>query len=198
MSLMEMRVVDLLAAIRSPDPTPGGGSASALAGALGAGLLAMVAAMPKHRAPTAGDAGRLHDAARRCVVLCDRLAALVDRDTDAYCLVLAAYRLPRGPEAERSGRRARIQDALKEAAAAPLETMKACRSALDEAAVVAAFGNPNASSDVGVARELLTAGLRGAWLNVGVNLDSIEDQAYVASVRQEAGRLAGDGGSRGV
>jgi formiminotetrahydrofolate cyclodeaminase len=183
--LTERTVTDLLGAFRSSDPTPGGGSASALAGAIGASLLAMVAALPKSRAASAEDAARLHAAGTRCTALAEGLAALVDRDSEAYDLVVSAYRKPKGTDEEKSQRSAAIQQAMREAIAAPLDVMRACAAAAEQGVVVATLGNPSASSDVQVGLELLGAGLRGAKLNVEINLGSVKDAAYVEAIRRE-------------
>jgi methenyltetrahydrofolate cyclohydrolase len=190
MSLSERPVVAFLEAIRSPVPTPGGGSASALAGALGASLLAMVAGMTKHRAASEEDVDRLQAAGTRSAELSARLTTLIDRDSDAYDLVVGAYKLPKGSDADKTARAVRIQEALTAAIDAPLDVMRASAAAVDAAAVVAAFGNPNAASDVGVALELLSAAARGARLNVEINLDTITDAAYADRVRGEAAALA--------
>ena len=189
MKLVEKPLSALLEEFRSHAPTPGGGSASAIAGALGASLLAMVAALPKPRAATDGDARRLQDAGSRCTGGARRLESLVDADSDAYLGVVDAYQLPRGTDAEKLARSVHIQEALKGAIEAPLEVMRLCSSALADAAVVGDLGNVNAASDVGVAVELLRAGRRGARLNVEINLDSVKDQAYVAAMRGEIARL---------
>jgi len=191
MSLLRLPFTDLLRAFRSSEPTPGGGSASALSGAVGASLLAMVAGLPKPRVRDEEEARRLTAAGTRAADISDQLAALMDRDSEAYNLVVAAFRLPKGSEDEARARGARIQDALRSATEAPLEVMRACHEALLLAAIVAAQGNRNASSDVQVAVELLRAGLRGAKLNVDVNLASIADKEFAGSVRTEAERLLG-------
>ena len=185
MKLTERRVDDLLQAFRSPDPTPGGGSAAALAGALGASLLAMVAGLPKSRAATEEDAERLQAAGRRCAAIADDLTTLVDRDSEAYDLVVGAYKQPKRTDEEKSARSAAIQQAMRAAIAAPLDVMRACAAAAEQGVVVAALGNPSASSDVRVGFELLGAGLRGAKLNVEINLGSVKDAAYVETVRRE-------------
>ena len=190
MKLVEHTVTDLLAAFRSPSPTPGGGSASALSGAVGASLLAMVAALPKSKTATEEDAARLSAAGARCAALASDLAGLIDRDSEAYDLVVAAYRQPKGTDEEKSTRSAAIQQALASAIEAPLSVMRACAAALTEAATIAALGNPSASSDVQVGLELLAAGLRGARLNVDINLGSMKDTAYVDKVRTEADEYA--------
>ena len=189
MKLTERTIVDLLAQFRASTPTPGGGSAAALAGALGASLLAMVASMPKHRAASEEDVDRLQAAARRTADICDRLTALVDRDSDAYDAVVEAYKLPRASETEKAARSARIQQALSGAVDVPLEVMRRCAEAIEAGAVVATFGNPNAASDVGVALELLAAGARGAKLNVDINLASLKDSTSVARIAGQAATL---------
>ena len=189
MKLTERSVADLLAAFRSPAPTPGGGSASALGGAIGASLLAMVASMPSRRAAAEEDVDRLQSAARRCTALADRLAALIDEDSGAYELVVAAYKLPKTSDPEKAERSRRIQQAMTAAIDVPLDVMRRAADAIETGAVVAALGNPNAASDVGVALELLAAAVRGAMLNVEINLESIKDQDYLEKVRREANTL---------
>jgi formiminotetrahydrofolate cyclodeaminase len=190
MTLTDRTFTDLLAAFRSSDPTPGGGSASALAGAVGSALLAMVAALPKPRADSDDDIGRLRTAGSTCTELCERLRVLVDKDAEAYDLVVNAYRLPKGTDEEKAERSKRIQEALRAATDTPLDVMRACAAGIAQAGVVERFGNQNASSDVRVARELLTAGLRGAKYNVEINLGSVKDPAYGARVGDEVARLA--------
>ena len=185
MKLTERRVDDLLQAFRSPDPTPGGGSAAALAGAIGASLLAMVAGLPKSRAATEEDVERLQAAGRRCAAIAGDLTTLVDRDSEAYDLVVGAYKQPKRTDEEKSARSAAIQQAMRAAIAAPLDVMRACAAAAEQGVVVAALGNPSASSDVRVGFELLGAGLRGAKLNVEINLGSVKDAAYVETVRRD-------------
>src|SRR5688572_23594375 len=124
MALTNQSVSDLLAAIRDPRPTPGGGSAAAVAAALGASLLAMVAAMPKHRAASEEDVDRLEAAAARCTELSLRLESLVNEDSEAYDGVIAAYRLPKATDEQRAERHHRIQAALTAAVEAPAEVMR--------------------------------------------------------------------------
>lgn len=190
MKLTSLRVAELIAAFRSTSPTPGGGSAAALAGAVGAALLSMVAGMPKNRAAAEEDASRLRGAAGRTSALSDALLELVDRDSDAYDAVLSAYRLPKASDDEKAARRAAIETAMKKAAATPLETMQRAADALAAAAVVAQLGNANAASDVEVAIELLLAAARGARANVEINLASLEDAAYAGESRADSDRLA--------
>src|SRR5262249_26929600 len=183
-------VTELLAMFRSSEPTPGGGSAAALSGAMGASLLAMVAGLPKSKAATVEDAERLKAAGERCTALARELEALVDKDSEAYETVMSAYRRPKGTDEEKAARSAAIQAAMRTAIAAPLDVMRACAAALEQSPVVATFGNPSASSDAQAGVELLGAGLRGARLNVEINLESVKDAAYLATIREELRNLA--------
>jgi methenyltetrahydrofolate cyclohydrolase len=193
MTLTHKTVKALLEDFRSPSPTPGGGSAAALAGAVGAALLAMVAALPKPRASSDADLGTLIAAGERCSALAADLESLVDRDAEAYELVVSAYRLPKATDEEKAARGRAIQDALRAAIAAPLDVMRACSSAIACVPVLQAHGNRNASSDVQVGVELLRAGLRGARANVEINLGSVKDAAYAADVARDVARLSESG-----
>jgi len=190
MSFSQRPFAELLKAFRSPEPTPGGGSASALAGAVGASLLAMVAALEKPGAQAEEDVRRLRSAGVRCASLSDRLSALIDEDSAAYDDVVAAFRLPKGTDTEKAARSIQIQEALRGATEVPLEVMRTCGDALEQSTIVAELGSRNARSDVQVGVELLAAGIRGARLNVDVNLQSLKDVAYVKAVRDEAESLA--------
>jgi methenyltetrahydrofolate cyclohydrolase len=187
--LTDLTLIDLLTAFRSPEPTPGGGSGAALAGAVGASLLAMVAGLPKSHAATEEDIERLAGARLQCTRISDVLALLVDRDTEAYDMVVAAYALPKSTDAEKHERTSHVQLALRAATEAPLEVMRACADAIEQGIVVAELGNRNAASDVQVGLELLLAAQRGARLNVEVNLGMLKDAAYVAIVGEEMTRL---------
>jgi methenyltetrahydrofolate cyclohydrolase len=193
MDLSQLPFTELLRAFGSNEPTPGGGSASALAGAVGASLLAMVAGLPKPRVQAGGDTRILAAAASGAAGLSARLAALMNADSDAYNLVVSAFRLPKGTDEDKRVRSERIQEALRAATETPLDVMRACEQALQLARVVATFGNRNASSDVGVAVELLMAALRGARLNVDVNLGSITDKTFAGMVAREAEQRLADG-----
>ena len=188
-SYREMALADLLDAFASSDAVPGGGSAAALAGALGASLLLMVARMSKTKTGAPEETADLAEAAARLHPLRDRLLELVDEDSDAYRRVRTALRLPRNTDAENAARSNAVDAATRAATATPLDTMRACQQALRGAVVVAANGNRNASSDVGVAIQLLVAAVRGARMNVDINLSTLTDAAYVSRVREEAAEL---------
>jgi formiminotetrahydrofolate cyclodeaminase len=191
-SYREMALADLLDAFASSDAVPGGGSAAALAGALGVSLLLMVARMSKTKTGAPEETADLAEAAVRLQPLRDRLLELVDDDSDAYRRVRTALRLPRNTDAENAARKSAVDDAMMAATETPLDMMRACQQALRGALVVAANGNPNASSDVGVGIQLLAAAVRGARMNVDINLSTLNDAAYVSRVREEAEELERD------
>lgn len=192
--LTDRTVIDLLNAFSSPDPTPGGGSAAALAGALGASLLSMVAGMSKTRTGTPEVRAAL-DAARPGLLELRRvLLDLVDRDATAYDLVVAAYKRPKVTDEDKAARKAAIQAAMRIATEVPVETMAACADAIRAGEPVAEFGNPSAQSDILTGLELLKTGLIGARCNVEINIGSLTDASVVAAL---SARVAGIGQSAG-
>ena len=193
-SFAEMALADLIDAFSSTDAVPGGGSAAALAGAVGVSLLMMVAGLPKTRTGAPEETADLAEASSRLHPLRDALLELVDRDSDAYRQVLAAFRLPKASEAEKAVRTEAIDRATRAATDAPLDTMRLCQQALRGAVIVASNGSRKTTSDIGVAVELLVAALRGARLNVDINLAGLNDGAYTARLREEVEELVVDAG----
>jgi formiminotetrahydrofolate cyclodeaminase len=189
MSFAEMALADLLDAFSSTDAVPGGGSAAALAGALGVSLLLMVAGLPKTKTGAPEETSDLAEAASRLHSLRDSLVELVDRDSNAYRQVLHAFRLPKESDAQKAARMNAIDRATRTAIDAPLDTMRASQQALRGAVVVAVNASRRATSDVGVAVELLRTALRGARLNVDINLAGVNDPAYAARIREEVEEL---------
>jgi len=185
MRLADRTVTDLLEAFSSPDPTPGGGSAAALAGALGASLLAMVAAMSKTKNGTPEERAALDRARPDLLTRRAHLLDLADRDSAAYDLVVSAYKRPKATDEEKAARKAAIQEAMRVATDVPLETMQACAGLVPLAKIVATCGNKSAMSDIKVGLHLTMAGMQGARNNVEVNLGSLTDAAVVAAIKEE-------------
>ena len=192
MKLTAKTLIDLLRAFSSSDPTPGGGSASALASALGSSLLMMVAALPKTRSNTDEERIKIGEAGVTLAPLRDALTALIDKDSESYDEVVRAYRLPKSTDEEKAARGDAIQRALKGATDVPLEVMRRSVEALRQGVEVARNGHRAASSDVAVAFELLDAGLRGAALNVQINLEGLSDRPGADAVRREKSLLETD------
>jgi glutamate formiminotransferase/formiminotetrahydrofolate cyclodeaminase len=176
---------DLLDALASNDPVPGGGSAAALVGSVGVSLLLMVAGMSRTRTGAPEETADLAAAAARLRPLRDELMALIATDGDAYQQVLSAYKLPKGSDPEKAARRDAIADAMHNATEVPLQTMRACVRALREGVLVTTAGNPNAITDAAVGTQLLLAALRSAGMNVAVNLKGITDARYATATTAE-------------
>jgi methenyltetrahydrofolate cyclohydrolase len=191
--LAEMALADLVDAFSSTDAVPGGGSAAALAGAVGVSLLIMVAGLPKTKTGAPEETADLAEASSRLHPLRDTLLELVDRDSDAYRQVMAAFRLPKASEAEKTSRQEAMDRATRAAIDAPLDTMRACQQALRGAIVVASNSSRKTISDVGVAVELLVASLHGARLNVDINLVGLNDPAYTNRIKEEVDELVSEG-----
>ena len=174
----DQSVTAFLDALASPEPTPGGGTASAMGGAMGTALLMMVAGLPRTRANTDEERARLHETRTALAALRDRLVDLADVDADAYRQVMAAYRLPKTSDEEKAARRQAVQQALGAATESPLSALKAVAEAGRASRIVAVHGNRSAVSDVRVALELLEAAAAGAAANVETNLVSLDDESY--------------------
>jgi len=180
-----LTLAELLDAFASSQPVPGGGSAAALAGAVRASLLIMVAGLPKTRHGTDEERTALTAAAARLRPLREELAALIERDSEAYTSVMNAYRLPKSSDVEQATRSQAIDEAMRAATEAPMATIRACERAMREAEVIATSGAASASSDVAVGIELLKTAARGAGLNVDTNLAAVKDAEYVKRISQE-------------
>jgi formiminotetrahydrofolate cyclodeaminase len=166
-------------------PAPGGGSVSAVAGALGAAMGCMVCNLTVGKEQFAAVKPQVKE-------------VLSQADVEAYSHVSRAYRMSRQTPEEKEARKAAIQEACKVALNPPLQTLRECLSVLRLMERLVDVGNPNLISDVGVAAILAESALRGAKLNVEINLGAIKDAAFVEGIRkeietaaQEAARLMG-------
>ena len=189
-SFSELPISRFLDALASANPTPGGGTAAAIAGAMGTSLLVMVTGLAKSRNNTDEEKAALARARDCLMPITAHLAQLADADTQAFDRVMAAYRLPKATDDEKAARTQAIQGALQGATTVPLDTLRACADALAHARVVAEHGNRSAASDAGVAVGLLRAAAAGAQANVQANLDSIKNETFKTGTGAEAARLS--------
>jgi formiminotetrahydrofolate cyclodeaminase len=184
-NLSDLTLRDLTARLASREPIPGGGSASALAGALGASLVAMVAELTIGRPDATEHETQLVDLRDEATAHRDLLLDLAEQDARAYGEGVAARRMPKTTDDERDARADAMRRSMLAAAEIPLLTAGAALDVLELARAVAPIGNPNAVSDAGVAAELAAAAVRGAILNVTINLPYLPADEPLRSAASE-------------
>ena len=162
---------------------------AALAGALSAGLSAMVAGLTLGRSGDTEFEERMSALIGKATLLRTRLTADIDRDADAYGAVMNAYRMPKGTDEEKTTRVKAIQAALEEAARVPLSVAEAGVDLLAIAEIVVTDGNPNAVTDGAVAALMARSSVLAALFNVRINLSSIKDESLVSEMRAKAEEL---------
>ena len=185
----KLTLEDFLAALGADTPTPGGGTAAATAGAMGASLAEMVARLTLSKEKYAAS----HDAVRPILeagqLAREEFVTLAREDSEAYDAVVAARRLPKDTDEQKASRQNAIALANRRATEVPMRTARAAARLLAALPELAEKGNPNAASDVGAAALLLDACAEGALLNVGINLSGIGDAALVAEMQRETAVL---------
>jgi formiminotetrahydrofolate cyclodeaminase len=199
-SLLDLTVGDLLARLGSSDPSPGGGAAAALAGALGAALVQMTANLTIGRPRLADVEDQARSIEHRAGALRQQLAELGDADSAAFDEVSAAYKLPRADDVQKAARTQAIQSALQTAAAVPMQTARICAEVLQVAEEAAPILNPAVISDVVVGALLTQAALESAAINVEINLAAMTNTTTVQRLSSELEqvRSATDGKARRV
>jgi formiminotetrahydrofolate cyclodeaminase len=183
-SLAGLSIEEYARRLASSDPTPGGGSASAVVGAMGASLVRMVALLTLESPKYTAVAARAGSIARDAEALAREFLRSVDEDVTAFDKVSAAYKLPKASDAEKAARTAAIQKALLGACDPPLQAIALAQRTCSLAVELVDFGNPNAISDIGCAALFAHAAARGAALNIAINAKALKDES-------EAGRVLG-------
>ena len=185
----KLSLEQFLDALASNAPTPGGGTAAAVGGAMGASLAEMVAALTLSKEKYAASHDALRPIAEAARLARREFVSLAREDSEAYESVVAARRLPKETEEQKADRAQKIAVANKLAAEVPMRTARAAVRLLAALPDLAAKGNPNAISDAGAAALLLDACVEAALLNVGINLPGIEDAGFVAEMQKETADL---------
>ena len=189
MKLVELDVLKFLDVVDSNSPAPGGGSVSALASSLGTSLARMVAHLSfgKKKYEALPDDVKAKFVANfdELLKIKNELNDLIDRDSEAYNTVMAAYKLPKETDEEKAARNTEIQKSLKYAIQTPYDIVVLSGKAISLLGEILANGNQNAITDIGVGTMLLMVGLEGGILNVKVNLSSIKDAEYVEKITKE-------------
>ncbi len=193
-SLFAFPVGEFLDRLAADNPTPGGGSAAALAGATGAALLEMAARVSTHR--KGSDVGSLTTHADAAAQLRVRLLRSMDADAAAYDGVAQALRLPKDSEAASLARQEALERALRHAAEVPLDTATAGLEALEVAEVLLPLCGKQLASDLAVGVRLTLAGIQGALDNVDANALAMSNAEIRNSLATKRARVAEEAQSR--
>ena len=189
MELSELTIASFTNLLGSDAPAPGGGSAAALQGALGAALCAMVSALTLGRKKYEDSQQLAEDGYAKAGELKDAFLSAMERDTEVFQEFSAAMALPKSTEPERLVRTARMQEALLSCTESPLTVMELCVQTLDLTESLLGKTNVSAISDLGVAALSLGAALRSAWLNVLINLGSLKNELLSQTLRSRGEEL---------
>ncbi len=187
--LVEMKIKEFLDELASDSPAPGGGSAAALSGAVGAGLLSMVSNLTigkKKYLDVDEEIKKIRDETKKIRGV---LRELIDRDTKSFNKVMDAFGMPKESDREKWERREAIQKAFKGAALVPMETAENSLEILRISKRVAEIGNQNSITDVGVAALMADSGFKGAVFNVRINLGSIKDKEFCEETENRLSEL---------
>lgn len=187
--IIEQPVTQFLDELASSAATPGGGSAAAIMGALGAALVSMVCNLTIGKKNYAEVEPEMRSVLHDAEALRQRLADMVAEDIAAFNGLMAAYGLPKLSDEEKAARGAAIQHALRAATEAPLACARACAEVIKLSMRAAEVGNRNVISDAGVGALAAQAALRSAALNVDINVPSLQDQAFAKACRDEMDAL---------
>ena len=184
--LAELTTTEFVDLLASDAPAPGGGSAAALEGALGAALSAMVCGLTtvgKSKEKYADYQEFVVESEKKLTELKVAFVDVMDRDTEAFNVVSAAFGMPKATDEEKAARSAAIQKGLEGCTATPFEMMELSLEALRLTDGLVDRSNASAASDLGCAALHLGSAVQGAWLNVLINLGSVRDAAFAAQYR---------------
>jgi formiminotetrahydrofolate cyclodeaminase len=190
MKLIDLNVNDFVNEVDSKSPAPGGGSVSALSSSLGVALASMVGhlSMDKKAFSALDPIIQLEfkDTHQDLIMLKQEIIQLVDKDTEAFNLIMKAYQLPKETEEQKLIRKQKIQEGTHEAILIPVKVASLSLSALTHLDIILKYGNKNTISDLGVAVLALSTGIEGACLNILINLPGIDDQMIVKQYQAQA------------
>ena len=181
----EQQLQTFLDQLASKASTPGGGSAAAIMGAMGAALISMVANLTVGKKKYEDVDAEMQGFLEQSEALRTRLTGMIQADVDVFDRVMAAYGMARETEADKEQRSQAIQAALKEATDVPLACAQLCADVIELCRPVAEKGNLNVISDAGVAVLAAHAALRSAALNVYINIGGIRDNDFVNDRREK-------------
>lgn len=176
----------------SESPAPGGGSVSAMMGAMAASLGTMVANLTGGKAAYDDQWEKFSDVAVKGQALKDELLRLVDEDTNAFNKIMNAFGLPKKTDEEKAARSAAIQEATKFATEVPFTTMQKAFEAFEVCRAMVEWGNPASVTDGGVGALAARSAVMGAHLNVKINASSLKDEAFKNDILARAAKIEAD------
>jgi len=188
--LVDRTLRDLTEETASESPAPGGGSVSAVAGALGAALGTMVANLSAHKRGWDSRWEEFSDWAEKGKSYYNALLQCVDEDTDAFSKIMDAFGLPKNTTEEKLHRKTAIQNATLHAMMVPLKVMQLAYDSMEVMLAMARDGNPNSTSDAGVGALCARMAVRGAWLNVRINASGLDNKEQSEEILAEAAAIA--------
>ncbi|WP_337470089.1 cyclodeaminase/cyclohydrolase family protein [Acidaminococcus fermentans] len=183
MELRKLTVEGFINETASSSPAPGGGSIAALNASSSAALIAMVANLTLGKEKYAAVEGDMKEVAAKAAALKDDFLALIDEDSNAFNKIMAAFKMPKDTDEAKKARSAAIQDATKGAALVPFKVGQKANELFALAETVITKGNQNAITDGAV------AAVRGAFLNVKINLGSIKDTLFVEDLKKRMAEI---------
>ena len=189
MKLAELKTAEFVDLLASDAPAPGGGSAAALEGALGAALTAMVCSLTIGKKKYAEFEELAAEAQKKAAGLKARFVDVMDRDTEAFNVVSAAFGMPKATDEEKAARSAAIQKGLEGCTKTPFEMMELAVETLELTASILGKSNDSAASDLGVSALSLRAAIQGAWLNVLINIGSLKNKELAEDYRKKGEAL---------
>ena len=189
MKLAELKTAEFVDLLASDAPAPGGGSAAALEGALGAALTAMVCSLTIGKKKYAEFEETVKAAQAKATDLKVRFVDVMDRDTEAFNVVSAAFGMPKATDEEKAARSAAIQKGLEGCTKTPFEMMELAVETLELTASILGKSNDSAASDLGVSALSLRAAIQGAWLNVLINIGSLKNKELAEDYRAKGEAL---------
>ena len=189
MKLVDYKVDGFISEMGSDSPAPGGGSASALSGSVGAGLLRMVALLTVGKKKYADVWDLAAETAEKALSLMNDFTEIIDRDTESFNAVSAVFAMPKETDEEKASRKAAMQLALKGCTVTPMEMMEKSLEGLKIIEGAAGKLNASAGSDLGCSVLQFRACLDGAWLNVLINAGGISDAEFTSALLEKAGKI---------
>ena len=189
MKLAEMTVTQFADVLASDAPAPGGGSTAALEGALGAALTAMVCRLTEGKKAFAEHRESILEVMAKAEALQEKFLDVMDRDTDAFMVVSAAFGMPKATDEEKAARSAAIQKGLEGCTATPFEMMVLAAETIELTESLLGRFNTASASDLGVGALSLRSAVMGAWLNVLINIGSLKNQELAEDYRAKGQAL---------